>query len=364
VIDDHAHPFALEYAPLPLAEVSLDVRDSPADRARRAQLAGSRLTVELLGVRLARYLGCEPGDAAEERNARARAGWAGWVAGLIADCGITGLIMDGIGELDPAPYAALTGVPAWELMRIEPRIDELVELGATATEILQAVDDVIAAAAGRGAVGLKTVLAYRTGLAVDPAADLAAADRSLREDLPVPRRAKPLRDLIFRRVLGRCADLRLPLQVHSGYGDSDLRLGLANPLLLEDVLHTPEGTAATVVLIHGAFPWPDEIAYLAAVRPNVYAEISLSPLFSPARTADRLLRLFDTAPGARLLAGTDGHGHPETHWFAAHVLRDAVHRVKHELREAGARDSWLDQQCSGLLADNALRVYRLDPSEH
>ena len=204
MIDDHAHPFALEYSPLVLADVSLDVRDSPADRARRAGLAGSRLTLELLGVRLARYLGCEPEDAAEERNARARAGWVDWVAGLIADCGISGLIMDGIGELDPSPYAELTGVPAWELMRIEPRVDELVGLDATATEILVAVDDLIAAAAARGAVGLKTVLAYRTGLAVDPDAGLAAADRSLREDLPVRRKAKPLRDLIFRRVLGRC----------------------------------------------------------------------------------------------------------------------------------------------------------------
>ena len=93
MIDDHAHPFALEYAPLRLAEVSLDVRDSAADRTRRAELAGSRLSIELLGVMLARYLGCAPADAADERNARARAGWPGWVAGLIADCGITGLIL-------------------------------------------------------------------------------------------------------------------------------------------------------------------------------------------------------------------------------------------------------------------------------
>jgi hypothetical protein len=62
-----------------------------------------------------------------------------------------------------------------------------------------------------------------------------------------------------------------------------------------------------------------------------------------------------------LLAGTDGHGHPETHWFAAHLLRDAVHRVRHELRDAGARDGWLDQVFDGLLQGNARRVYRLDP---
>lgn len=359
MIDDHAHPFALDFTPLTLADLSLDIHDAPADRARRERLAGSRLTLELLAVRLARYLGCGPDEAVDERNARARANWAGWVAGLVADSGITGFVMDGVGELDPAPYSRLAGVPAWELMRVEPRIDELLDLGATATEIAAAVDDLIAAAAARGAVGFKTVLAYRTGLAVDPAADLAAADRSLREDLPLRRRAKPLRDAIFRRILGRCADLGLPLQVHSGYGDSDLRLAEANPLLLEEVLRTPEGSAATIVLIHGGFPWSDEIAYLAAVRPNVYAEISLSPLFSPARTADRLLQILDTAPGGKVLAGTDGHGHPETHWFAAHVLQDALQQVRQRLRDAGARDSWLDRLAHGVLEGTAREVYRL-----
>ena len=58
MIDDHAHPFALEFTPLTLADLSLDIHNTQADRARRERLAGSRLTLELLAVRLARYLGC------------------------------------------------------------------------------------------------------------------------------------------------------------------------------------------------------------------------------------------------------------------------------------------------------------------
>ena len=132
----------------------------------------------------------------------------------------------------------------WELVRIEPLVDRLVDAGARTAEIVTAVDARLADAAARGAVGAKTVLAYRTGLAVDPDANLAAADRSLDSPLPVRQRGKAMRDLLFRHVLGTCNELGLPLQVHTGFGDSDLRLAGANPLLLDEVLRTPEAAGA------------------------------------------------------------------------------------------------------------------------
>jgi predicted TIM-barrel fold metal-dependent hydrolase len=368
VIDDHAHPFAAAFAPLDLAGISLDVRDSPdgTDRRRRGELAAGRLATELMITRLAAYLGCEPDEVVAVRDSRAAADWAGYVAGLFTDAGITGLLLDapvGVpgapGSLDTARYTTLAGVPVWELARIEPVLDELIGAGVGAGEILRAVAEFLSAAADRGAAGFKSVLAYRTGLAVDPDATLAAADRSLDPAVPVRRRGKALRDLVFRRMLGIAADLGLPVQVHTGYGDSDIRLAESDPLLLEEVLRTPEGEAATVVLIHGSFPWHDQAAYLASVKPSLYAELSLSPLFSPAATADRLLRLLDTAPAGRLLAGTDGHGQPETHWFAAGTLTTAFDHVTAVLRDAGARPSWINRARGLMFEHNARSVYRL-----
>ena len=101
---------------------------------------------------------------------------------------------------------------------------------------------------------------------------------------------------MFRTVLGTTADLGLPVQVHTGFGDSEIRLADSDPLLLEEVLRTPEGSAATVVLIHGSFPWAEQAAYLATARPNLWVELSLSNLFAPLHTADRLLRILDVAP--------------------------------------------------------------------
>jgi predicted TIM-barrel fold metal-dependent hydrolase len=112
------------------------------------------------------------------------------------------------------------------------------------------------------------------------------------------------------------------------------------------------------VLIHGGYPWHEQVAYLAAMRPLVWAEYSLANLFSPATTADRLLRLIDLAPTDRVLFGSDGHGSPETHWFALHVLRDAWDEVRSRL-SATTRASWLTVAGTRMFGGNAVDLYRL-----
>jgi predicted TIM-barrel fold metal-dependent hydrolase len=361
VIDDHAHPFPLAREPLDPDAVTLDVSSGPAAQDRRRELGPGRLAGEMLRVRLAGYLGCAVPELEAAREDAAR-DWPSYVAGLFADVGLTGMLLDPGAEAFPAargvaPYAELAAVPMWELVRVEPLVDRLMAAGARALEIRAAVDDLLDGAAAQGAVGVKTVLAYRTGLAVDPDVSVLDADRSL-DDVatPVRRRAKALRDLMFRHLLARCADLRLPLQVHTGFGDSEISPAQANPLLLDDVLRTPEAAAARVVLIHGGFPWHEQVAYLAAVRPSVWVDLSLSNLVSPATTADRLLRLIDLTPTRRLLLGSDGHGPPETHWFALGVLRDSWSLVRDRLGGV-ARTSWLDDVERDIFADNARRLY-------
>lgn len=215
-------------------------------------------------------------------------------------------------------------------------------------------------AADGGAVGFKTIAAYRTGLAIDPTATITSADASLRADgdeVPVRRRAKACRDLVLREAFGAAAELGLPFQIHTGLGDSDIRLSEANPLLLQEVLRTPEGSAVTLVLIHGSYPWHEELAHLATVTPNVHAELSLHQLFSPLTTADRMLRVLDLAPASKVLLGTDGHGEPETFWFAASMLREAWSRAASTLRDAGARSTWIDGVERSIFEDNARRLY-------
>jgi predicted TIM-barrel fold metal-dependent hydrolase len=364
VIDDHVHPFPLAFAPFDTGELGLDVDSAPGAAARRRALAPGRLHVHLLETKLAAFLDLPPEDLAAGRDELARRGWTDYLRRLFDDAELAGMIVDeALHPDDPAhpasAYTAAAGRPVWKMARLDPLVDRLVGEGATAAETVDRVRQFLAAAAAGGAVAVKTVLAYRTGLAVQPDVDLATAQRSLQDDAPVRRRGKALRDLVFRTALGTAADLGLPVQVHTGFGDSEIRLAESDPLLLDEVLRTPEGSAATVVLIHGSFPWHEQAAYLATARPNLWVELSLSNLFAPLHTADRLLRILDVAPRGRLLLGSDGHVLPETQWFACRVLADAWTRVASTLAEAGARPGWVSDTRAALFDGNARTVYRL-----
>jgi uncharacterized protein len=363
VIDDHTHQFPLEFAPLVLEGVTLDLGQGEAAAVRRRSLAPGRLYLHLLQARLADLLGVDHGDAVTVRDEVAAADWSAWIRRLFDDADITGMVMDEpLNEpSNTAPYAAAAGRPVWSMGRSDPLGDDLLGAGASATEIVASVEKAMDDAAASGCVAFKTALAYRTGLAVNPTVDVVAAQRAIdaEQGVPVRRRAKPLRDLVMRTALGRAADLDKAFQFHTGFGDSDIRLAESDPLLLEELLRTPEGEAARVVLIHGSFPWHEKAAYLASVKPNVWVELSLSNLFAPVGVADRLAQVLDLAPRERVLLGSDGHGTPETHWFGCRVLADAWDDVAVRLADAGARPAWLAETREAIFEANAREVYDL-----
>jgi uncharacterized protein len=369
VIDDHVHPFPLAFEPLDLAAFTLDVAEGQEAERRRLSIEPTRLVTEALRVRLAGHLGCEVGDVVSVRDEVARADWRAYVRGLFADSDTTGMLMDagwqGLPPAGAADFARLAGVPVWDLARLEPVIDLHLGEGCGVGEVIDAVDAFMEQAVRDGAVGFKTVLAYRTGLAVDVHVNRQRAERELGSDraagLPVRRTGKSLRDLLFLRVLERCADLKRPLQVHTGIGDSEIRLAESDPLLLEEALRTPAAASTDVILIHGSFPWHEQAGYLASVRPRVWTEFSLCNLFSPATTADRLLRLLDIAPAGRITLGSDGHGIPESHWFGTVVVRDAWVDVRQRLTGT-VRGSWLDDARERLFERNARDLYGLPVS--
>lgn len=356
--DDHAHPFSLEADRLNLSAITLDVRPGVDADRRRAQSGPSRLMVEAMRVRLARLLECQPDEVEEVRDDRAKVDWAGYVAMLFADADVGEMLLDGGPDrIEAEQYEAVSGVATRTLFRIESVIDPMLEQHAEADEILRAVEAAVDAAAQAGAAGLKTVLAYRTGLEVNPNTTLEQARRSAAERLPPNRGTKDLRDFVLLRTLDQAGQLGLSLQVHTGFGDSDLVLPHSEPILLDELLRSPIGSAASIVLIHGGFPWHEQVGYLASVRPRVWAEYSLANLMSPATTADRLLRLLDLAPTDRIVLGSDGHGVPETHWFAICVLRDAWREVRHRLGGV-VRPGWLDKVEDRMFAANARELYR------
>jgi len=359
MIDDHGHPFALRGGALDLAAITLFTETGSGAAHRRHEAGDKRLPAHLLARRLARYLGCSLDDVPEAR-AEASTDWPSYVQGLLGDAGIDQLVLDVGGERHGGVarvFSELTARPVHWLARIDPVIDGLMEAGADAETIVDQVEGYCREAAAAGCCGFKSAVAYRTGLAVTPDVSADLAQRSLAEPGPLRRRGKACRDRALQRAMAVAADTERPFQIHTGFGDSSLRLSESHPLLLEDLLRTEEGSAAAVVLIHGAFPWTEELGYLALSHPNVYAEISLFNIFAPLQVADRLLKLLELVPTDRIVVGTDGHGQPETFWFAAHGLQAAWGQVAVTLQVAGAGPAWIEESRRDLFERTARSLY-------
>src|SRR6266540_3324452 len=66
-----------------------------------------------------------------------------------------------------------------------------------------------------------------------------------------------------------------PVQIHTGFGDRDLRLVAADPALLQRFLAAAEGSGVPIVLLH-CYPYHRQAGWLAQVFPNVYVDIGLT----------------------------------------------------------------------------------------
>ena len=359
MIDDHGHPFARHGGPLDLSSIGLYSDEGP-DADRRRQASGTkRLSTHLMGRRLAKYLGCELDELSQAREL-ASAEWPRYVRSLMNDAGVDEFIFDVGGEVDSTVtdyFTDLTDRPVHWIGRIEPVIDDLMVQGADAGTIVAEVERYCREADAAGCVGFKTAIAYRTGLRVQANVTLEQAQRSLDDSVPVRRRGKACRDLALQRAFAIAADAGKPFQIHTGFGDSSLRLSESNPLLLEEILSSTEGAAASIVLIHGAYPWTEELGFLALSRPNVFAEVSLFNIFAPLQVTQRIIQLLELVPTDRVIFGTDGHEQPETFWFAAHVLHDSWARAAEILEDSGADAAWLEEARHDVFDRTARKLY-------
>jgi predicted TIM-barrel fold metal-dependent hydrolase len=337
---------------------------------------------DLLGYRhflaaLAALLGAGtggPGEDLERRVVAARdelagADPGGYLRRLLDDAGTSTLLLDtGFGDdiLDPAALAEAAGRPVHPIVRLETVAEQVLGGGGPAARSLgrfaEEVERRLAEALDGGAVAVKSVAAYRGGLRLpDPGAaerrrafaGLDRAGQAARFDDPV------LEPFLVRRAAQLAAARQVPLQFHTGFGDEDVDLPLADPSLLRPLLRDPRTRDCPVVLLH-CYPFVGQAAYLAGTYPQVWMDLSLAlPLAEPA-AAGLLREALGLCPVGKLLAASDGHSYPEMHWWGATVWRRALDRVLADEVGAGG----LDQEAAGtvagrVLAGNAARLYRL-----
>jgi predicted TIM-barrel fold metal-dependent hydrolase len=190
-------------------------------------------------------------------------------------------------------------------------------------------------------VGFKSIICYRGGLDVPRQEDVdVSASRAALESIvgkyatdkvPLPR----LDHLpLLHRFVHMTADLigasssshKKPIQFHTGLGDSDIVLSKSSPSHLQAFVK--QHPTVPIVLLHAGYPWTREAGYLAAMYPNVYADIGeVFPMISRHGQEHVLEQILELCPWSKILWSTDGHWFPETYVLATIQIRSVLKTV-------------------------------------
>jgi hypothetical protein len=322
---------------------------------------------------LADFLGCRPTveEVASVRTAAYGADPRGYVHRLFSGAGI-GLVLVDTGfptvasagyAIDLEAFSTLLPCPIATIYRAEAALDPLLDQDVTFHEAGGRFREDLVRALRVGAVGLKSSIAYRTGLDVEIVSqtDAERAHSRLRSHRASFADRKAVRDWFFAETLRVAIDHDVPVQVHTGMGDGpDFDMRTASPILLGRIFAHRELRAARIVLIHAGYPWVEEAGWAANQFDNVYVDLSEMNPFAAHALTSKLLGLLEMTPTHKLMFGTDGINAPEVAWFAAIRGRRAVAASLGSL----VMDDWLQPSEAGqigraILGENARALYRL-----
>jgi predicted TIM-barrel fold metal-dependent hydrolase len=263
----------------------------------------------------------------------------------------------------PAELAGLAGAAAHEIVRLERVAEDVAAAGVGAAGFADAVRSALATRTA-SAAGVKSIAAYRTGLdlrAERPSdAEVAAAAGHWLASGAGSSGAPRLADETLQRFLVWCgADLRLPVQFHVGYGDSDVDLHRCNPLLLTPLLRAIQPAGVPVMLLHN-YPFHREAGYLAQVFPHVYVDAGLATHNLGVRAPALLAEALELAPYGKFLYSSDAFGLPELYHLGAALFRSALSAHLRTGLDAGLYTERTAIRLTRMIcADNAKRAYQL-----
>jgi uncharacterized protein len=352
LVDHHAH--GIVAPPATLDEFRGLFSESPDPRQWPHVATG--ITYRRALRALAALFGCEPSEDAVYGHRRSTPPDE-YAATLLRATGTEWLLIDdgfpAPGEGEPwQRMGELAGCRSAPVMRIERVGEEGIARGLELPALREHVRAAVGAARDAGFVGVKTIAAYRSGLDVRVAPDQGAAARAL-AGRPARLADRDLLELLLHDALEANAATGdpLPVQVHCGFGDSDLFLPRADPTLLGPLIERHRDTP--FVLLH-CYPFVRQAGWLAHVYGNVFLDVSLT-IPHVWRAAEMVREALELAPVSKLLYASDAARTPELYYLAATGWRAALAEVLGEALEPGEAET----AARSVLRENALRLYGL-----
>ena len=319
---------------------------------------------------VAQFLRCAPSTEAV-LAARAATPLNDLGARMLRDANIPFLLIDyGLGGADRMSVDDMKiCLPA---CRIEPilRLETMAQESIIKYETLEQVVDAFVAtvenARATGHLGLKSIIAYRTGLAIRETSKAEAVEafspvkERARRDGKVRLADKPLNDYLLLRALEVAEKQELPLQFHTGLGDNDLDMLYANPLHMRPLFESNRYKNVPFVLLHASYPYVRELGYLASLYSNVWMDMGLAIPFATVDIPSVWRQALSLTPISKILFSTDAYSLPDIYWLAARWGRWGLAQILNELITIGAftHDEALDA-AHQILHGSAEKLYEV-----
>ncbi len=255
--------------------------------------------------------------------------------------------------------ASHTGALVHPILRLETTAQDLADkdkpFGVWREELL----DTVRSARSNGFIGIKSIVAYRTGLELRPASTAQA--QAAYQRWTASNSSRLMEADLFHYMLWETAPLlireELPLQFHSGYGDPDENLLQGNPLLLREFIEAFCPRGLRLALLH-TYPYHREAGYLASVYPGVFFDVSLIIPLGASSARRVVAEALELSPMSRFLFASDAHTRPELFALSADLFRGALSAY---FSDTGVNryvaKGKMEQWCRMILHDNASALY-------
>ena len=369
VVDNHCHPVLLSQHMDALRFRSYCTEASDPSFAEK-HVPNTVYYLWLLR-QMATFYGCERNEE-DILAARNHLGSDALLEHLFRSANIDTLVLDPAHPLStecytPERMGQLGHCRTVKMLRLETLMQQLILDYGDFDEVIEHFSAQVSSAHEHGFCAFKSIVAYRTGLNIaewskDAAtASFTQARAEAIEQGQLRIAHKPLIDYLLHIAFQHAAEQQLPVQFHTGYGDSDTDMRLGNPLHLREVLERKDYHTMQVVLLHESYPYCQLGAYLAAIYPHVYFDLAYAiPFVDKLEMIAFTHQALSVAPASKLMFSTDGIYIPEMHWAGALRGRSVIGQVLDKMIDADELDE--DQAyaiAQQILHDTAYSVYRL-----
>jgi hypothetical protein len=250
-----------------------------------------------------------------------------------------------------------------QIVRLEPLAEGLISEDTPSGDFAQRFVDRLNVAVAAGAVGTKSIAAYRFGLdlpAQRPSpGEVTRAVSSWHKTAAETGKVRAGDPVVLSHLIWSALDVGLPLQLHIGYGDPDLDLVRGNPLLLTQLIRNAEALGTPIMLLH-CWPFHREAGYLAQMFPHIYFDVGLAINYLGVQSVQLIREAFEVGPFTKQLFSSDAWGPAELHYLGARLWRRAMTKVLAGWVEEGDWGLADAVRAAAMIGrGNAQRVYRL-----